>query len=139
MTYLSHSYEPIFVLTKTKKFTFNKFSPHQNDVWQITHYKGTSIQKGDLWDRTGVATFPVKLVKQLMNLYSNPNDTTLDLFAGSGTVMDVAQRLGRNNISIEISLDYCQTLIIPRCFDKHPLYKYLFTAESKTKPTNSEE
>lgn len=131
-TYLSHSYEPIFILTKTPDFTFNKFSPHQNDVWEITHHKGLTMEKGDLWDRTGIATFPVQLVKELMNLYSNPNDTVLDPFAGSGTVMDVAQRLGRNNISIEISFDYCQT-IMNRCFDKHPLHKYLFIIEGEKK------
>jgi DNA modification methylase len=129
MTYLSHSYEPIFILTKNQNFTFNKFSPHQNDVWEITHYKGVSMEKGDLWDRMGIATFPVQLVKELMNLYSNPNDTVLDPFAGSGTVLDVAQRLGRNSIAIEISWDYCQT-IINRCFDKHPLHKYFFQKQN---------
>ena len=135
MTHLSHSYEPIFILTKSQNFTFNKFSPHQNDVWEITHHRGVSREKGDAWDRTGVATFPVQLIKQLMTLYSEPNDTVLDPFAGSGTVLDVAQRLGRNSIAIEISEDYCQT-IIQRCFDKHPLHKYVF---GKSERFNSEE
>jgi len=123
--HLSHSYEPIFILSKTKNFTLNKFSLHQNDVWEITHYKGTTAQKGDAWDRMTIATFPVKLIQELINLYSNPNDITLDFFAGSGTVMDVAQRLERNNISIEINPDYCE-IIKSRCFDKHPQHKYLF-------------
>jgi len=122
--HLSHSYEPIFILTKTKNFTLNKFSLHQNDVWEITHHKGFTAQKGDAWDRVTIATFPVELIKELINLYSNPNDITLDPFAGSGTVMDVAQRLERNNISIEINPDYSE-IIKTRCFDKHPQHKYL--------------
>ena len=123
--HLSHSYEPIFILTKTKQFTFNKYSLHQNDVWEIAHYKGTTAHKGDAWDRMTIATFPVKLIKELINLYSNPNDLTLDPFAGSGTVMDVSQRLERNNISIEINPDFCE-IIKTRCFDKHPQHKYFF-------------
>jgi len=121
--HLSHSYEPIFILTKTKNFTLNKFSLHQNDVWEITHHKGFTAEKGDAWDRVTIATFPVELIKELVNLYSNPNDITLDPFAGSGTVMDVAQRLERNSISIEINPDYCE-IIKTRCFDKHPQHKY---------------
>jgi len=121
--HLSHSYEPIFILTKTKQFTMNKASLHQNDVWEIVSYKGASQHKGDAWDRITVATFPVKLVEKLMDLYSNPNDITLDPFAGSGTTLDVAQRLGRNGIAIEINPDYCE-IIMQRVFHKNPNYKY---------------
>jgi len=129
--HLSHSYEPIFILTKTKQFTFNKYSLHQNDVWEIAHYKGVSAHKGDAWDRMTIATFPVKLVKQLMDLYSNPNDTVLDPFVGSGTVLDVAQRMERNAIGIEINSEYCE-IIMQRVFDKNPNHKYVFKQNHKS-------
>jgi len=121
--HLSHSFEPIFILTKTKQFTMNKASLHQNDVWEISHYKGVSAEKGDAWDRMTIATFPVKLVEQLMDLYSNPNDTVLDPFCGSGTVLDVAQRMERNAIGIEINPEFCE-IIMQRVFDKNPNHKY---------------
>ena len=72
-----------------------------------------------------IATFPVMLVEQLIDLYSNPNDTVLDPFAGSGTVLDVAQRMERNAIGIEINPEYCE-IIMQRVFDKNPQHKYNF-------------
>lgn len=127
--HLSHSYEPIFILAKTKQITMNKESLHQNDVWEIINPKAG--QKGDAWDRMTIATFPVKLVEELMELYSNPNDIVLDPFAGSGTVLDVAQRLGRNGIAIEINPEFCQ-IIIERVFDKNPNNKYQFIKQNQT-------
>lgn len=123
---VDHLYEPIFILAKGKNYTWNwREVENRGDVWQIRHYKGYAKEKGDLWDRMGIATFPVSLVEGLITLGSKSGDWTLDIFAGSGTVMDVAQRLGRNNISIEVSEDACQT-IIKRCFDKDKLHKYFF-------------
>jgi len=123
---LSHHYEPIFILAKGKNYTWNwQDIANKGDVWEIMHYKGYAEEKGDEWDRIGVATFPVTLIEQLITLGSKEGDQVLDPFAGSGTVLDVAQRLGRNSTAIEISPAYCQT-IIKRCFDKHPNHKYAF-------------
>ena len=128
---LNHYYEPIFILAKTKNYTFHwNATQFQGDVWNIQHYRGHDRDKGDIWDRTGIATFPVTLIDQLIKLGSNPNDTTLDPFAGSGTVMDVSQRLNRNNISIEINLQFCER-IMERCFDKNPLNQYRFLTQSE--------
>ena len=128
---LSHHYEPIFILAKGKNYTWNwQDITNKGDVWEIMHYKGYAEDKGDEWDRIGVATFPVALIEQLITLGSKEADQVLDPFAGSGTVLDVAQRLGRNSTAIEISPAYCQT-IIKRCFDKHANHKYAFvTPES---------
>jgi len=128
---LDHHYEPIFVLAKGKEYTWNwQQILYKGDVWHIPHYRGSQIDRGDPWDRMGIATFPVALIEQLMTLGSNGGDWTLDPFAGSGTVMDVAQRLARNNVSIEISWSFCQT-IIKRCFDKHKLHKYKFVTQGE--------
>jgi len=126
---LDHHYEPIFILAKAKDYTWNwQESKHKGDVWSIQHYKGYAQAKNDEWDRLGIATFPVALIEELMKLGSKGGDRTLDPFAGSGTVMDTAQRQGRNNTSVEISPAYCQT-IISRCFDKNQLHKYTFEAK----------
>jgi len=126
---LSHHYEPIFILAKGKDYTWSwQDIQNKGDVWEIMHYKGYAEEKGDQWDRTGVASFPVALIEQLIQLASKEADQVLDPFAGSGTVLDVAQRLGRNSTAIEISPAYCQT-ITQRCFNKKPNHKYTFITE----------
>lgn len=127
---LDHHYEPIFILAKGKGYTWNwQQITHHGDVWNILHYKGYAQQKADEWDRTGVATFPVALIEDLIKLGSHEAETILDPFAGTGTVLDVAQRLGRNSIAIEISPAYCQT-IMQRCFNKNPNHKYEYITDT---------
>jgi site-specific DNA-methyltransferase (adenine-specific) len=46
---------------------------------------------------------PVKLLDTLLNLFSNPGDTVLDIFAGSGTVGRSCIRNGRNYVLFDIS------------------------------------
>jgi site-specific DNA-methyltransferase (adenine-specific) len=48
---------------------------------------------------------PEKLLELLINSFSNPGDTVLDLFCGSGTACVVAKRLGRNYIGCDINPD----------------------------------
>ena len=40
--------------------------------------------------------------------------TVLDPFTGSGTTIEVAIRLGRRAVGIELSQEYCDEHIIPR-------------------------
>jgi DNA modification methylase len=40
----------------------------------------------------------------------------LDPFLGSGTTMKVAQKLGRSCVGIELSREYCEKIVLPRCF-----------------------
>jgi len=49
---------------------------------------------------------PRKVVSHLIEIFSNPGDTILDPFAGSGTIAEVAIKLGRNSISIENNREY---------------------------------
>jgi len=147
---LKHNYEPIFLLAKSKNYTFNKdkirvpysrdkywgrrdWTPNpegadRGDVWDIIHFRGNMSNKGDQYDRLGVATFPVQLIDLLIKLGSNKADILLDPFLGSGTTMDVARRLKRSCIGIEINPIYCKS-IIKRCFKKdlteHHIFKYI--------------
>jgi DNA modification methylase len=54
---------------------------------------------------------PVKLMMKLVNRFSETNQTILDPFAGSGTTLVAAKRLGRKAIGIEISEKYCRIAI----------------------------
>jgi len=54
------------------------------------------------------ATFPTALVEQCLALTSEKADLVLDPFAGSGTSAEVAQRMGRRIVGIELNPEYAQ-------------------------------
>ena len=56
------------------------------------------------------ATFPVALPEWFIQLFTDPLDTVLDPFAGSGTTLVAAKGLGRNSIGIEILSEYCELI-----------------------------
>jgi len=134
---LDHKYEPIFILAKTNSYIFNKQCVPEGDVWEILNPRKNDIEeeKGDMWDRSGVATFPVELTTYVVALGSNEGDTVLDPFAGSGTVMDVCQRLKRNSIAIEINPDFCEK-IMERCFNQGNAYRYVTQGELERETAN---
>lgn len=53
------------------------------------------------------ATFPEKLARDVLSVFSNPGDTVLDPFLGSGTTLRVARDIGRNGIGIELERKWC--------------------------------
>lgn len=52
------------------------------------------------------AAFPEELPAWFIKLFSQPGQTVLDPFMGSGTTLDVASKLNRNCIGIEIHPEY---------------------------------
>ena len=54
------------------------------------------------------AVFPGDLPEWFIKLFTQPGDTVLDPFVGSGTTSIVAQSLGRNSIGIDILDENCQ-------------------------------
>ncbi len=51
---------------------------------------------------------PLKLIKYLLEIHSNPNDLVLDPFLGSGTTAVACKELHRNYIGIELNPNYCK-------------------------------
>ena len=56
------------------------------------------------------AKFPEQLAHDQIVSWSNPGDTILDCFAGSGTTGTAAYDAGRNCILIELEGAYCETI-----------------------------
>lgn len=56
---------------------------------------------------------PEKLIKRIFEISSQENDLILDCFAGSGTTIAVAHKMGRRWIGVEIG-NHTNTHIIPR-------------------------
>jgi site-specific DNA-methyltransferase (adenine-specific) len=54
------------------------------------------------------APFPEELPRRLIKLYSYPGDLVLDPFAGSGTTLVAARKLGRRALGVEINPRFCQ-------------------------------
>ena len=70
------------------------------DVWWNTIVPTTSAE------RTGYPTQkPIRIVNRIVAVHSNPGDTLLDPFAGSGTLGAAAAELNRNSILIDNNLD----------------------------------
>ena len=56
------------------------------------------------------AAFPEELPEWFIKLFTKEFDTVLDPFAGSGTTLHVAKRMGRNSIGIEIIAEYVEMI-----------------------------
>jgi adenine-specific DNA-methyltransferase len=56
---------------------------------------------------------PERLMHRILAIATNPGDSVLDSFAGSGTTAAVAHKMGRRWIMVELG-EHCHTHIIPR-------------------------
>lgn len=83
-------------------------------VWNLTTkpFKGAHF-----------ATFPPEIPERCIKAGSREGDTILDPFAGSGTTLEVAERLGRKAIGIELNEKYVKDLIEPRVANVNPLFR----------------
>lgn len=64
------------------------------------------------------AAFPESLPEWFIRLFTQPGDVVLDPFMGSGTTNNVAQRMSRNSIGIEILEEY-YTMVKDQLDEKH--------------------
>jgi site-specific DNA-methyltransferase (cytosine-N4-specific) len=94
--------EPVDEHIKEKsKLTKEQFVEFTIQVWELP-----VPNKGDKAFGKHSAIMPKKIVERLVILYSFWGDVVLDPFCGSGTTLEVAQRLGRSYIGYEIYRSY---------------------------------
>jgi len=124
--HFSKKHDMIFLYSKTTNFVFNLLKEKSyNREFKRYNFKGvkeyrdrigwyTLVNMKDVWnidmvgrtskERTGFPTQkPEALLERIIKASSNPDDIVLDAFAGSGTTLAVAEKLGRRWIGIDSS------------------------------------
>lgn len=78
-----------------------RFFRPDGDTWYVPRICGT------FKERTGhPCQMPEAVLDRILRVTTNPGDVVLDPFAGSGTTLVVAKRLGRRFLGIELSENY---------------------------------
>ena len=77
------------------------FDP-DGDTWYLSRLCGTFKERQG-WHP---CQLPEALLERIIKVASNPGDVVFDPFAGSGTTLAVAARLGRRWLGCELSADY---------------------------------
>lgn len=90
-------HETIFLISKARRYWFNREALAEESVWHIEPERG---------QKKHVAPFPLELVERCILAGCPPNGIVLDPFGGAGTTGLVADRLGRSAILIELNPDY---------------------------------
>jgi site-specific DNA-methyltransferase (adenine-specific) len=81
------------------------FAPDQ-DTWYYPRVAGTFKEREGFHG----CQMPEQLLGRIIRCSSNPKGIVLDPFAGSGTTLAVAKKLGRQWIGFELSQDYAQRI-----------------------------
>ena len=79
------------------------FQPDE-DTWYFTAVCGTFKERAG-WHG---CQMPEQLLGRIIRVCSNPGDVVLDPFAGSGTTLAVAKKLGRRWVGFELSPNYAK-------------------------------
>ncbi len=90
-------HETIFMLSKSRRYYFNKHMRALGSVWDFPHERNAKGHN---------AAFPKELPKRCIFAGSAPGDTVLDPFMGSGTTAQVAKQHGRFYLGCELNPEY---------------------------------
>ena len=107
----NNTYEHVFHFTLGKKYYFNL------DAVKILGANGRMKNPGDVWsintqplNGTHTATYPEKLIEQIVLCSTPEKGVVFDPFLGTGTTLIVSQKLGRKCIGFEINEEYFEYL-----------------------------
>jgi site-specific DNA-methyltransferase (adenine-specific) len=80
--------------------TDGHFQP-ESDTWYVPRVCGTFKER-----LNHPCQMPEAVLERIIRVASNPGDLVLDPFAGSGTTLAVAKKLGRRCLGVELSDEY---------------------------------
>ena len=69
------------------------------------------IREGESGERVHPTQKPVKLISQILEDFSKPNDIVYDPFLGSGTTLIASEKTNRICYGMEIDPGYCDVII----------------------------
>ncbi|MBO5109817.1 MAG: site-specific DNA-methyltransferase [Clostridia bacterium] len=104
----SNRHDDILMFTKSPKdfiFNLDDIRVPQKFYRSVNNMRGAN--PGNVWDFSGISRHaaptqkPEALYERMILASSNPGDTVIDLFTGSGTGLRVCQQTGRNGIGID--------------------------------------
>lgn len=90
-------------ITKHDKRLEGGIGRNPTDVWYFDRVNNMTKKKLNLSHPT---VYPLPMIIRILKMSSNPGDTILDPFAGSGTSLVAAKILGRNAIGFELDAKY---------------------------------
>lgn len=93
-------HEYLFLLSRSKRYWFDKAALPEASVWHIAHERGVEGHS---------AAFPEELAARCIRSGCPAGGTVLDPFGGSGTVGLVANGIGRDAVLIELNPAYAGT------------------------------
>ena len=82
-----------------------RFFRPDDDTWYVPRVCGTFKERGG-----HPCQMPLALLERIVRVSSDPGDLVLDPFAGSGTTLAAAKRLGRDYLGIELSENYADLI-----------------------------
>ena len=98
--------------------TGDHFQP-EADTWYVPRVCGTFHERTD-----HPCQMPEAVLERIIGVATNPGDVVIDPFAGSGTTLAVAKKLGRNFLGVELSEQYADGI-------RERLQKIEFAPEEK--------
>lgn len=98
-------FEAIVIAHRRGKKRWNGGGTHAVWTVPVVQDRGRSKQRAHPTQK------PDELMCQLVSLFTDPGETILDMFAGSGTTLAAAKRLGRRAIGIEQNEAFCRAAV----------------------------
>jgi DNA modification methylase len=100
------NHEHVFLFSKSVRYHFDRSGLNgEEDVWEIEPER-RSASRGEHY-----APYPEALVHRCLSLGCPEGGTVLDPFAGGGTTLAVAHRLGMNSIGVDLNASFCDVMV----------------------------
>jgi DNA modification methylase len=117
----ARKHEYAWCYSKGNTFLFNADDVRVDRKQKVNIRTGVPFEKGTIptcvWEKNNHTTSkeyvnwhptqkPIEILDRMIRAYTNPNDTVLDIFSGSGSTMIAASLSNRNFLGCEIDVEY---------------------------------